>query len=251
MVNKMSTLYDMHCHIDLINDMDFFCKNAQANGIVLLAMTTTPKAYEIEIRKLSKYQSVKIALGMHPQLVHERLSELPFFERNLQNSQYIGEIGLDYNRQFYSSKTKQLYVFERIIESCYKSKVISIHSIHAEKDILDILEKYNCPSVNACILHWYSGTTKLLERSIELGCYFSINEYMLNSSRGQSIIQKIPPERLLLESDAPFISNIITAEQLRRSLSFCLDQLSVLKGMQICEIIKTTSLSLLSSKRTQ
>ena len=120
-------------------------------------------------------------------------------------------------------------------------KIISIHSVRSDKDVLDILEKYDCTKRNKCILHWYSGTLKQLDRAIKLDCFFSINEYMLNSPNGRSIIQRIPVERLLVESDAPFISDIKTVEQLKRSLTHCLNEINLIKGNEVSRRIFETS----------
>lgn len=78
-------------------------------------------------------------------------------------------------------------------------------------------------------------------RAIELGCLFSVNEYMLNSSNGRSIVQKIPVDRLLLESDAPFISDIRTVDQLKRSLTHCLNELNLIKGNEVWRRIFETN----------
>lgn len=237
----------MHCHVDLMQSMVEFGKTALEERINLLAMTTTPKAYEIEKEKLSGFSNVQVALGLHPQLVFERIHELALIEKYISTTKFVGEIGLDFNKQFYHSKERQIDVLSQIIEWCQRSpmKIISIHSVRSDKDVLDILEKYNCTKYNTCILHWYSGTLKQLDRAIELGCFFSVNEYMLNSPNGRSIVQKIPVGRLLLESDAPFISDIKTVAQLKRSLSYCLSELSVIKGNEVSKYIFETSRGLL------
>lgn len=233
----------MHCHVDLMQSMVEFSKTALEERINLLAMTTTPKAYEIEKEKLSGFSNVQVALGLHPQLVFERIHELALIEKYIITTKFVGEIGLDFNKQFYHSKEHQIDVFSQIIEWCQRSpmKIISIHSVRSDKDVLDILEKYDCTKNNYCILHWYSGSLKQLDRAIELGCFFSVNEYMLNSLNGRSIVQKIPVNRLLLESDAPFISDIKTVAHLKRSLSYCLSELCVIKGNEVSKCIFETS----------
>ncbi len=237
----------MHCHVDLMQSMDEFSKAALEERINLLAMTTTPKAFEIEQKRIGNFSNVQVALGLHPQLVFDRFQELGLIEKYIHVTKFVGEIGLDFNKQFYHSKELQIDVFSQIIKWCQRSpmKIISIHSVRSDKDVLDILEKYDCTKHNKCILHWYSGTLKQLDRAIELGCFFSVNEYMLNSRNGQSIIQRIPVERLLLESDAPFISDIKTVEQLKRSLRHCINELSVLKGNEVPMCIFETSHRLL------
>lgn len=241
--DRIMKIYDMHCHIDLMQSMCEFSKEALDEDISLLAMTTTPKAFEIEQKKLADFSNVRVALGLHPQLVFNRFQELALIEKYIHTTRFIGEIGLDFNKQFYHSKERQIDVFSQIIEWCQRGpmKIISIHSVRSDKDVLNILEKYDCTKHNKCILHWYSGTFKQLDRAIELGCFFSVNEYMLNSPNGRLVIQKIPIERLLLESDAPFISDIKTVEQLKRKLAGCIDELRVMKGNEVLRCIFETS----------
>jgi TatD DNase family protein len=240
-------IYDMHCHVDLMKSMEEFSKAALEERINLLTMTTTPKAYEIEKKKFTGFTNVQVALGLHPQLVFDRIHELALVEKYIHSTRFVGEIGLDFNKQFYHSKERQIDVFSQIIGWCQRSpmKIISIHSVRSDKNVLDILEKYDCTKNNNCILHWYSGTLKQLDRAIELGCFFSVNEYMLNSSNGRSIVQKVPVDRLLLESDAPFISDIKTVEKLKRSLTHCLNELNLIKGNEVSRRIFETSRRLL------
>lgn len=233
----------MHCHVDLMQSMSEFSKLALEKRINLLAMTTTPKAYEIEMEKLSGFPNIKVALGLHPQLAFERNHELSLVEKYIGKAKFIGEIGLDFNKPFYYSKEHQIDVFTQIIKWCKRSplKVLSIHSVRSNKNLLDIMERYESTKLNYCILHWYSGSLKQLERAIELGCYFSVNEYMLKSPNGQLIAKEIPVNRLLLESDAPFISEIKTVEQLERKLKYSLNELVRIKGGEVVECIYKTS----------
>ena len=239
--------YDMHCHVDLMRSMYEFSKLAMDENINLLAMTTTPRAYAVEKERLRYYSNVQVALGLHPQLLSNRFHELALIEQYIHTARFVGEIGLDFNKWFYSSKECQVDAFSQIIAWCQKSpmKIISIHSVRSDKEVLDILEKYDCTKNNKCIMHWYSGTLKQLDRAIKLDCFFSVNEYMLNSRNGRSIVQRIPVKRLLLESDAPFISNIRTVEQLKRSFTYCLNELNIIKGKEVSKDIFETSCQLL------
>lgn len=238
-------IYDLHCHLDLMPSMIEFAQNAKKSNINILAVTTTPKAYEKEIDYFHSYENIKVALGLHPQLVSERYNELPLVEKYIENAAYIGEIGLDYNRQFYSSKSKQIDVFENIIKWCSSKggKVISIHSVHADKNVLDILEKYDCTKNNKCILHWFSGSLSQLHRAVKMGCYFSINEMMTQSLNGRKLISNIPIDKVLIESDAPFINKINTLQQLESAMLKVELYLSTI-GNNGLEVIHLTSKSL-------
>lgn len=239
-------IYDFHCHLDLMPSMKGFAEEAKERYVNILAVTTTPKAYEKEMTCFQLYENIRVALGLHPQLISERYNEISIVEKYIENATYVGEIGLDYNRQFYSSKDKQVYVFENIIKWCSQKggKVISIHSVHADKSVLDILDKYDCTKKNKCILHWFSGSLSQLQRAVEMECYFSINEMMTQSINGRKLILNIPINKVLIESDAPFINKIITPQQLEDAIRKVELHLSTIWNDNCSEIICLTSKSL-------
>lgn len=214
-------MFDMHCHIDLMPSMVEVAEGLNRSNINILTVTTTPKAYQKEIDMFAMFENVKVALGLHPQLVKERYQEISIIERYVEHANYIGEIGLDFSKPFYSSKDKQLDAFETIIRWCsgYGNKTISIHSLRADKAVIDILEKYSCTESNKCILHWFTGSRDQVKRAVEIGCYFSINIKMIESENGRDIISRIPADRILLESDAPFIQDINTNTKLAELLN--------------------------------
>ena len=240
--------YDLHCHIDLMPSMVMFANATQKESIGILGVTTTPKAYEKEIITLSSFGNIRIALGLHPQLVSERYSELSIMEKLVSTADYIGEIGLDFSRQYYASKEKQIDVFDNVIKWCCEQggKVISIHSVHSDKIILDILEKYRCTANNDCILHWFSGSSTQLQRAIENGCYFSVNGVVLKSSNGQKLVRNTPPENILIETDAPFVNGIRSVQQLKSELMQIESSLVSIFGNDILSLVHTKSKALLS-----
>ena len=233
-------LYDMHCHIDLVDNMVDFALLLEKMGIGAFTVTTTPKAFEVENRVLKRFSNLKVGLGLHPQLISSRYDEIEMVERHIHNHKYIGEIGLDYGKQFYFSKEGQKRAFEKIMYMCSNgNKVISIHSAYATSDVLNIIQKNNSATNNICILHWFSGTNKQLQKAVELGCYFSINEKMLQ--KGSLNISQIPIERILLETDYPFISNVRGPQEVYKSLSSCLSTLNVLLDKEVKDIVSESS----------
>ena len=214
-------IIDLHCHVDLMPSMMKFANETAVEGIGILAVTTTPKAFEKEIEMLHPFENIRVAVGLHPQLISERFCELSLIEKYIGGNKFIGEVGLDFNKPYYASKNKQMEAFDSIISCCSHNggKVISIHSVFADKATLDILEKHECTANNKCILHWFSGTLSQLERAIEMGCYFSVNGAMIKSTNGQKLLRNIPLDRLLVETDAPFVGNLVKAQELRTELS--------------------------------
>lgn len=204
-------IIDMHCHYDMIPDPENYLEQHEVAGDIIIGMTNTPSHFEIGCPHVRKYKNIRLSLGFHPQLAEENKLELSKFSFLLPSTSYVGEIGLDFNKYFINSKSVQLSSFDYIC-ACLSGhkKIISIHSRMAERYVVEILRKYN---IATPIFHWYSGPLNLIPQVIDLGGYFSINEAMTLSEKGRKIISKIPLDRLLTESDAPYNgkSNILQA----------------------------------------
>ena len=79
---------------------------------------------------------------------------------------------------------------------------MSLHSRRASAAVLDLLEAF--PDAGIPVLHWFSGSFRDLDRAIELGCWFSVGPAMLNTKRGRLIVERLPRQSVLTESDGPF-----------------------------------------------
>jgi TatD DNase family protein len=197
-------LIDLHCHIDLYPDPKNLIFECKKRDIYVLSVTTTPKAWRGTVTLLKDCPQIKPALGLHPQLAHQRSQELPLFEELINETKYIGEIGLDGSKKFRSHIDVQIKVFRRILKICALSggRILSIHSLGAANDALDVLEAY--PNSGKPILHWFSGNYQELKRAIDIGCWFSVGPAMLRSKKGKEITSRIPRDKILTESDGPF-----------------------------------------------
>jgi len=68
--------------------------------------------------------------------------------------------------------------------------------------VLDELERF--PGYGVAVLHWFSGTQRELQRAVQMGCWFSIGSAMLQSAKGRALAARMPPDRVLTETDGPF-----------------------------------------------
>ena len=221
-------LIDTHFHLDLMENMKSFIREFNNSNTGVIAVGTTPRAYEREKQFCSGVDNIRVGLGFHPQLVAERESEIDLFLWLVESSRYIGEIGLDFNSAYIASQKQQLSCFQRIAKTCADkgNKVLSIHSVKAAGVVIDELEKAGTFKNNICIFHWFTGTVTERRRAIEAGAWFSINPRMLKTKSGQETIKMIPADRLLLETDAPFTRKFSTAIELTKEL------LAILKGLE-------------------
>ncbi|MGY4494869.1 Qat anti-phage system TatD family nuclease QatD [Pseudomonas sp. TE3610] len=200
-------LVDFHCHLDLYPNHEALIHECDREGVATLAVTTTPKAWarNQELAQASKH--VRVALGLHPQLVAEREGELALFERLLEGVRYVGEVGLDAGPKFYSSFEAQERVFSRILSACSEQggKILTVHSIRTAAKVLGHIERQLPPDRGRVVLHWFTGSSAEAKRALDLGCYFSINIEMLKSTKHRALVASLPLDRVLTETDGPFV----------------------------------------------
>lgn len=199
-------LVDFHCHLDLYPDHAAAVQDAETAGVFTLAVTTTPRAWPRNHELAQRTKHVRAALGLHPQLVAELENEIELWDQHLAETRYIGEVGLDAGPRFFKSLDAQKRVFQHVLQRCAQvgDKIITVHSIRSAKTVLDLVEAHLPPERGKIILHWFTGTKSETKRALELGCYFSVNSAMLQNERHMSMVQLIPVERLLTETDGPF-----------------------------------------------
>jgi TatD DNase family protein len=246
------SLHDTHCHVDLFPDPQAIVREAEVAQVYTIAVTTTPSVFEHLERLLAGSRFVRPAIGLHPELVAARSSELPLFHAALSRTRYVGEVGLDYVTADDAERKLQRRVLSEILTACaeYGDKIITSHSRRAADDVIDA---FGAGFRGTWILHWYSGSERALRRALDHGAYFSVNPAMLSSERGRRLISTVPPDRVLLESDGPFVTcggpmgsspvrpldAIETAAELSRLWSIALEDTAVR--------LKTTFRALLSS----
>ncbi|HPT72200.1 MAG TPA: TatD family hydrolase [Candidatus Cloacimonadota bacterium] len=196
-------LHDTHIHLDLYDNWETIVEEIERNHIYSLAVTNLPVLYEKSVQRV-KSKFIKLALGFHPELVHKYKHFIPTMWKLINNTDFIGEVGLNLQDVSQENKTIQIDFLSELISRCelQGGKILSIHSKNSETEILSII-----PQKKVCtyILHWYSGSIYNLGLAIASGCYFSVNYAMMSSKKGIHIIEKIPLNRLLLESDGPFV----------------------------------------------
>lgn len=198
----MRNYIDFHVHIDYYSNykeiFDFYDKQK----IYALFVTNFPEVFQksLEIFPESKY--VNIALGYHPEMIDIRPFNRKHFDQYLGMTKYLGEVGLDYSKKHYRYRDEQSKIFTYICQrASEEQKILSVHSRSAERDVLDTLIKSN---IKYAVFHWYTGSMKDLQDILSAGYYLSLNPSMLRSKKGKEIIENVPLERILIETDGPY-----------------------------------------------
>lgn len=203
---------DSHTHLDFFKDnIETAIDEINKNKIITLANSMDIESYikNKEYSKKSKY--IKPCFGIHPWKASQFNGNFKELIPYIEESELIGEIGLDYVWvEDTSTYEKQREVFNFILEESIKrNKIVNLHTKGAESDIYSMLKKYN---YGRAIIHWYSGEMDTLEKFIDLGCYFTISVDIGYSDITYDILDKIPLDKLLVETDGPTALEWINGE---------------------------------------
>lgn len=248
-------LFDMHCHLDFVENASEFGELASICGITSLSNTVTPEDFARLSPAFANARCARLALGAHPWWIADgRVGEssLELFENLAARAPFIGEVGLDFKGKRTETRDIQTTALKRILTAVGSGKLVSLHGSGAEKELLDLLENTGAAESCDCILHWYAGPADQLQRAVELGCLFSVGKRMLKTKRGREYARIIPIERLLLETDMPSREHTrYTPGQWNADLTEALLMTAEARGThpdELLEAVSRTSRRLLSRK---
>lgn len=206
-----TNIFDSHCHYDDVkfnDDRKEVLSSLKEKGVCgIIHAATDIKSSLYGISQAKKYDFAYTAIGIHPEEL-ENLKD-DYINKLKELSQYkkvvaIGEIGLDYywtkdNRQ------KQIEVFEnQLVLASELNLPVIIHSRDATKDCMDLLYKYKPQGV----VHCFSGSAETAREIISLGMYISFTGVLTfkNAKKAREALMVIPEDKLLLETDAPYMA---------------------------------------------
>lgn len=197
-------MLDCHCHLDLYSAPSAVARRAEAAGAFTIFVTNSPSAYQQSRPHVAYHSHVRLALGLHPLLAKRHFSERGAFEALAHQTSFIGEVGLDFSSEGKPTADIQIESFTFVLRVLAEQpKFVSVHSRRAEVRVLELLRQANRTPV---VFHWYSGPLGVLRNAISDGHYFSVNPAMVRSPNGLRIIAAIPRDRLLTETDGPFVT---------------------------------------------
>lgn len=194
-------LVNFHDHFEFYKDLESGIDTIRKNNIITLVNSMTYDEYKKLKKDFNDDHLIKIGLGIHPWKV-EKDSEIDSFRKDFKDCDFIGEIGLD----FYWDKRENLYdkqrgIFEKFLYYAKEyNKVTNIHTKGAEKEIYNLLKKYELRSP---IIHWYSGDISLIKKFLDLEAFFTIGPDFQISKLTDEIIKYLPLDRILTETDGP------------------------------------------------
>ena len=244
-------MIDSHCHLDhepLFSNISNIIKRSKDIGIEkILTICTTPKSFE-NIKKIVHMDEIIFGTyGIHPHDSKDFDISADDIVKNVRENDKIigvGETGLDF---FYnnSEKKKKIISFENHIQASITLNVpIIIHSRNAEDETINILNNFKSSNLKI-LMHCFTGSKNLAIKLFELNAYFSASGIITfkNSADLQETFKTIPLNRLLIETDSPFLA----PEPMRGKknepsfVRFTLKKLSELKSIDTQELDKITT----------
>lgn len=206
---------DSHCHLnfpDLAGDLDAVLERSRANGVThMLCVAVSLEKFPEVLVLAERHPHVFASVGVHPDhpLDHE-----PTVEELVALAQHpkvvaIGETGLDYFRSE-GDLTWQRTRFRTHIEAARKAgKPLIIHTREAAEDTLNIMAEEGAAEVGG-VMHCFTETADVARRAMEMNFLISFSGIVTfkNASQIKEVAQIVPLERMLIETDAPYLAPV-------------------------------------------
>lgn len=209
----MSTIFDTHAHYDdkaFDDDRDGIIASLPEMGVCAVVNASSDlDSARTGIMLAEKYPFIWAAVGIHPHEVHRALDNSEKVLRTLLANPRVvavGEIGLDYHYD-YSPRDLQLAWFERQLKLALElDKPVIIHDREAHEDTMRMLKKYRPRGV----VHCFSGSVVMARDIVELGLYIGLGGAVTfkNARKPVEVAKMLPQDRLLLETDAPYMAPV-------------------------------------------
>ena len=211
------TLIDSHCHLNypgLAERQDEVLAAARARGITgFLNISTRQKEWDDVVGVAERNEDVWATIGVHPHEAdaHPDLGAAALIDASAHPKVVaIGECGLDY---FYdkSDRAAQRERFQAHIEAARATGLpLVVHTRDAEDDTAEMLTREVAKGGVVGVLHCFTGTSELARKALDLGFYISISGIVTfkNAQELQETAKIIPQERLLVETDSPFLAPV-------------------------------------------
>lgn len=210
-------LVDSHCHLDykdLSNDINNIVERANSNNIGAMVTICTNISSFSSVKEITqKFDNIYCSVGVHPHAASEEGQKNP--EELIEHSKYkkvvgIGETGLDYYYEF-SAKEDQRANFLVHIEAARKTGLpLIVHSRDADQEMIDLLQREYTKEPFMGVMHCFSSSRQLAEAALDIGFYISFSGIITfkNADELRLIAKDIPINRILIETDSPFLAPI-------------------------------------------
>jgi len=211
-------LVDSHCHLDCIdltdfdNSFDRLIEHTQASGVEhMLCVSINLEKYPAMLEKVRSYPNISVSAGMHPMADESDVFSTEILIELAQDEKVvaIGETGLDYYYHKGDPQWQQERFRAHIQVANEVNKPVIVHTRDAGDDTLKILREENA-EVCSGVIHCFTETQNFAEQALDLGFMISISGIVTfrNADALRAIAKTIPDDRLLIETDSPYLAPI-------------------------------------------
>jgi len=207
--NEKNYLIDTHAHLhfpDFKDQIDEVVSRAEQGGVKkIINIGTCLQDSKDSINIASEHENIFASVGVHPcNAKNLDLAELEEFAKN-KKCKAIGEIGLDYFRMKNSKEIQKKSLEKQLDLALRLSLPVIIHSRDASKDMLSILKNF---SNLQGVFHCFSGGKKTAKKVLDLGFFISFTGIATfpNAQNMRNVIKEVPLEKIMIETDCPFLS---------------------------------------------
>tara|TARA_B100001094_G_scaffold210325_1_gene204201 strand:- start:277 stop:1038 length:762 start_codon:yes stop_codon:yes gene_type:complete len=244
-------MIDSHCHLDhepLLSDLPNIIERSKNIGIEkLLTISTSLESFNRITDIVNKDEIIYGTIGIHPHEVDKETITSDEIVNNLNKYPKIigiGETGLDFYYEN-SERKKQINSFIEHIEASLKSNVpLIIHSRDAEKETFEILNEYKNKNLKI-LMHCFTGSFEFAKKLINLNSFFSASGIITfkNSLDLQNTFKSLPLERILIETDSPFLAPVPNRGKKNEPsfIDFTAAKLALIKDITKEDLIKITT----------
>jgi TatD DNase family protein len=195
------------------------------------------------------YPFIYAAIGIHPHNAKSLdLKILDFLEDNANNKKVValGEMGLDFFRN-HSSREDQIRAFRAQLDLAKSVNLpVIIHDRDAHEETLSILEEEKA-DLNGGVIHCFSGDAEMAFKCIDMGFYISIPGTVTfkNAKKQIEVVRKIPIEKILIETDCPFLAPVPYRGKRNEPLyvKYVAEEIAKIKNMQLEDVARITVLN--------
>jgi len=246
-------MIDSHCHLDhepLFSNLDNVIKRSKKIGISkILTICTTIDSFTKIKEIVKKDEIIYGTYGIHPHETNKNKVDSNLIVKEVNDNKKIigvGETGLDfyYNNSDKSDQIKSLD--EHIKASLILNKPIIIHSRNAENETLEVFNRYKSNNIKI-LMHCFTGSKEFAKKLLDLNAYFSASGIITfkNSIKLQETFKFIPLEKLLIETDSPFLAPEPNRGKKNEPsfVKYTAEKLAQIKEVSYEELINATSLN--------
>jgi TatD DNase family protein len=211
----VSTLVDSHCHLDFDQfapERDAVVARAHAAGVgLMVTISTRVRQFDRILALVERYPSVYGTVGTHPQNAHEELDvTADELVRLAEHPKIVGfgEAGLDFHYDTSTPEAQERGLRTHIAAARIAQLPLVIHARAADEAMIRVLEEETEKGPFPAVLHCFSSGPELARRGVALGLYVSFSGILTfkRSDELRAIAAEVPDDRLLVETDAPFLA---------------------------------------------